>query len=108
MKRLTSMIVAMLFLFAGALVFAQGPGMTSKEKPKNNGGFVFLQPKSQSELLKEEDARRAEAARKKTEEMNKQWKAHLKREQKAKDNTKKEAEKKKKKAAKEARKIKGK
>jgi len=99
-------VLAVVFLFLGAESFALSEKAV---KNKGNGGKIYQQQKSQIELNKEESLRRAEAAKLKTEELNKDWKKQQKKAEKAKAKAKakakKLAEKKKKLAEKEARKA---
>jgi hypothetical protein len=85
------------------LVSAPAWALSGDAPASGNGGNIFTAPKSKLEQNREEAARRAEAARKKTEELNKEWRKRQKKEAKAKARAKakaaKEAAKKKKRAA---------
>ena len=71
MNKRIIIIVAVLLCLMDCKVFA------------GNGGNIFQAPKSELQHNREDAARRLKAAQKKTEELNKKWKAHLRKEARA-------------------------
>jgi len=80
-----------------ALLFLQAPQAFA-----GNGGNIYRIPKTQRQLAIEDGQRRAEVARKKTEELNKKWKKQQRKAARAEAKAKRQAEKKQKKTKRQA------
>jgi|SRR6185503_16790753 len=73
------MIMTIVNLFMGANAFALSGGEPKTDEPAQNGGVIFQKPVDKLQQSRDNEVERAEAAKKKTEELNKKWRAQQKK-----------------------------